>query len=100
MPSTFATGYLYAGMGYTTAFDAAIPPLAARHAHEEFHDTPVIDKGFLALVGNNHFVMDQIGRGERDRLRAFLGWLLHATRRRIRSRRHRRVAQSDRTRVA
>src|SRR5215472_15638124 len=40
VPSTFATGYLYAGMGYTTAFDAAIPPLSARHAHEEFHDTP------------------------------------------------------------
>src|SRR5207302_6232263 len=36
VPSTFATGYLYAGMGYTTAFDAAIPPLGARHAHEEF----------------------------------------------------------------
>ncbi len=47
VPSTFATGYKYAGMGYTTAFDAAIPPLAARHAHEEFHDTPLIDKGFL-----------------------------------------------------
>ena len=31
VPSTFATGYKYAGMGYTTAFDAAIPPLAARH---------------------------------------------------------------------
>src|SRR5437773_10502416 len=32
VPSTFATGYKYAGMGYTTAFDAAIPPLGARHA--------------------------------------------------------------------
>ncbi|HEU4687612.1 MAG TPA: amidohydrolase family protein, partial [Vicinamibacterales bacterium] len=31
VPSTFATGYKYAGLGYTTAFDAAIPPLAARH---------------------------------------------------------------------
>ncbi|HJS06757.1 MAG TPA: amidohydrolase family protein, partial [Pirellulales bacterium] len=39
VPSTFATGYKYAGMGYTTAFDAAIPPLGARHAHEEFEDT-------------------------------------------------------------
>src|SRR4051812_23943025 len=28
VPSTFATGYLYAGLGYTTAFDAAIPPLS------------------------------------------------------------------------
>src|SRR5688572_7979275 len=46
VPSTFATGYKYAGMGYTTAFDAAIPPLGARHAHEEFADTPCIDKGF------------------------------------------------------
>ena len=26
-PTTFATGYLYAGLGYTTVFDAAIPPL-------------------------------------------------------------------------
>src|ERR1051325_961408 len=32
VPSTFATGYLYAGMGYTTAFDAAIPPLSPRPA--------------------------------------------------------------------
>lgn len=79
-PTTFATGYLYAGLGYTTVFDAAIPPLGARHAHEEFHDTPVIDKGFLVLVGNNHYALDQIGRGERDRLRAFLGWLLTASR--------------------
>jgi formylmethanofuran dehydrogenase subunit A len=39
VPSTFATGYKYAGLGYTTAFDAAVPPLGARHAHEEFEDT-------------------------------------------------------------
>src|SRR6478672_10033408 len=57
VPSTFATGYLYAGMGYTTAFDAAIPPLSARHSHEEFHDTPIIDKGFFLLFGNNHYVL-------------------------------------------
>ncbi len=79
-PTTFATGYLYAGLGYTTVFDAAIPPLGARHTHEEFHDTPVIDKGFFVLVGNNHYVMDQIRANEPERLRGFLGWLLHATR--------------------
>ena len=45
VPSTFATGYKYAGLGYTTAFDAAIPPLAARHAHEEFEDTPASTRG-------------------------------------------------------
>ncbi len=77
-PSTFATGYLYAGLGYTTAFDAAIPPLGARHAHEEFHDTPLIDKGFFLLFGNNHYVLRQIADKEPEKLRAFVGWLLDA----------------------
>src|SRR5207302_7729295 len=67
VPSTFATGYLYAGMGYTTAFDAAIPPLGARHAHEEFHDTPVIDKGFFVLFGNNHYVLSQVAANEPEK---------------------------------
>jgi formylmethanofuran dehydrogenase subunit A len=78
VPSTFATGYLYAGLGYTTAFDAAIPPLAARHAHEELHDTPIIDKGFYVLMGNNHYVMQSIQSGEPERLKAYVAWLLNA----------------------
>ena len=77
-PSTFATGYLYAGLGYTTAFDAAIPPLGARHAHEEFQDTPLIDKGFFLLFGNNHYVMRQIAAKDPQKLRAFVAWLLGA----------------------
>jgi formylmethanofuran dehydrogenase subunit A len=80
VPSTFATGYLYAGMGYTTAFDAAIPALFARHAHEELDDTPVIDKGMYVLVGNNHYCMQQIQAGERHKLRAYLAWLMGSTR--------------------
>jgi formylmethanofuran dehydrogenase subunit A len=79
VPSTFATGYKYAGMGYTTAFDAAIPPLGARHAHEEFEDTPCIDKGFYVLMGNNHYVMQCIQKNEPQKLKAFIGWLLGAT---------------------
>jgi len=78
VPSTFATGYKYAGMGYTSAFDAAIPPLGARHAHEEFADTPCIDKGFYVLMGNNHYVMQSIQRNEPQKLKAFIGWLLGA----------------------
>ena len=79
VPSTFATGYLYAGLGYTTAFDAAIPPLAARHTHEEFQDTPIIDKGFYVLMGNNHYVLKQIHENNPERLRAYIAWLLNAT---------------------
>jgi formylmethanofuran dehydrogenase subunit A len=77
-PSTFATGYKYAGMGYTTAFDAAIPPLGARHAHEELEDTPCIDKGFYVLMGNNHYVMQSLKENEPQKLKAFIGWLLSA----------------------
>ena len=79
VPSTFATGYLYAGLGYTTAFDAAVPPLGARHAHEELADTPVIDKGFYVLMGNNHYVMKQLADGEPGLLKAYIAWLLNAT---------------------
>src|SRR6059058_5228657 len=53
VPSTFATGYRYALLGYTTAMEAAVPPLNARHVLEELHDTPIIDKGFYVLLGNN-----------------------------------------------
>ncbi|MEC9008434.1 MAG: formylmethanofuran dehydrogenase subunit A [Planctomycetota bacterium] len=79
VPSTFATGYLYAGLGYTTAFDAAVPPLGARHAHEELADTPVIDKGFYVLMGNNHYVMKQLADGEPGLLKAYIAWLLNST---------------------
>lgn len=78
VPSTFATGYLYAGLGYTTAFDAAVPPLTARHAHEELQDTPVIDKGFYVMMGNNHFLMKQIAAGEHHVAKAYVAWLLGA----------------------
>jgi len=78
VPSTFATGYLYAGLGYTTAFDAAVPPLSSRHAHEELQDTPIIDKGFYVMLGNHQYLLQQIARGEEDRLRHFIGWILGA----------------------
>lgn len=76
VPSTFITGYRYAGLGYTTAFDAAVPPLLARHAHMELADTPCIDKGFYALVGNNHYIMQAIHERRPDKVQAFLAWLL------------------------
>ncbi|MBT5883353.1 MAG: formylmethanofuran dehydrogenase subunit A, partial [Planctomycetaceae bacterium] len=79
VPSTFATGFKYIGLGYTSAFDAAVPPLSARHAHEEFADTPAIDKGFYVLMGNNHFMMKSISEENPKQLKAFIAWLLGAT---------------------
>ena len=79
VPSTFVTGYQYAGLGYTTAVDAAIPPLGARQAHAEFRDTPVLDKLMLVLMGNHHAILDQVHRGDEERLRQTVAWLLECS---------------------
>ena len=76
VPSTFATGYRYAMLGYTTAMEAAVPPIGARHTLEEFHDTPVIDKGFYALMGNNVLLYRLLQQGRREELRNALAWWL------------------------
>ncbi|QVL35532.1 formylmethanofuran dehydrogenase subunit A [Aminirod propionatiphilus] len=80
VPSTFLSGYLYAEMGYTTVMEAASAPLLARHAHEELDDLPMVDKGLLVTMGNNQFVMDCVARGEKEKLRHYVAWLLEATR--------------------
>ncbi len=78
VPSTFTTGYRYAGLGYTTAFEAAVAPLMARHSHAELDDTPCVDGGIYALMGNDEYLLRQIEAGERDRARDYAAWLLQA----------------------
>lgn len=78
-PSTFLTAYRYAELGYTTIMEAASAPLDARHAHEEFGDMPILDKGMFITMGNNHFVMDAIRHGEYAKARDYAAWLLCAT---------------------
>ncbi len=78
IPSTFATGYRYATLGYTTAMEAAVPPLAARHVLEEFDDTPVIDKGFYVLLGNNVFLYRLLKEGRRKEFREAVAWWINA----------------------
>jgi formylmethanofuran dehydrogenase subunit A len=60
VPSTFTTGYRYSLLGYTTVVEAAAPPLAARHVLSELRDTPMIDKAFLILMGNNQVLFELI----------------------------------------
>jgi formylmethanofuran dehydrogenase subunit A len=73
-------GYRYAKLGYTTVMEAAVPPLGARHAHEELVDTPIIDKGAFMLMGSNHFVLKYIQENEFEKLKNFVAFLLKATR--------------------
>ncbi len=80
IPSTFTTGYRYAGLGYTTVMEAAVAPLAARHAHAELDDTPIIDAGCFVLLGNDEYLLRQLAAGELARARQYVAWLLGATR--------------------
>jgi len=77
-PTTFATGYLYAGMGYTTVMEAAVPILSAKHTHEELRDTPIVDKACFVLMANNEIVLDLLEAGETERAREVVAWLIWA----------------------
>jgi len=78
VPSTFTTGYRYAGLGYTTVFDAAVAPITAKVCHACLDDTPVVDAGFFALMGNDEFLLRQIAAGEHALARDYMAWLLGA----------------------
>ena len=77
-PTTFATGYLYAGMGWTTVNEAAVPVLTAKHTHEELRDTPIVDKACCVLMANNEIVLDLLEAGELERARHVVAWHLWA----------------------
>jgi formylmethanofuran dehydrogenase subunit A len=78
VPSTFTTGYRYAGLGYTTVFDAAVAPLTARVSHAELDDTPIVDAGFFVLMGNDEYLLRLIDAGEQTAARDYAAWLLGA----------------------
>jgi formylmethanofuran dehydrogenase subunit A len=79
IPTTFKTGYAYARLGYTTVMEAAMPPLFARHVHEEMRDTPIIDEGAYPVFGNNWFVLEYIKNKELENTAAYIAWLLKVT---------------------
>ncbi len=78
-PSTFVTGYRYAQMGYTSVLEPAMPPVSARHVHEEMSDIPILDKAAYTLFGNNLFTLKYVKAGDIEMLKAFILWLLRAT---------------------
>ncbi len=80
VPNCYAIGYRYAGLGYTTAFEAATPILEARHTHEELEEIPIIDKGALTLFGSNWEVMECVRDKDIPKLAAYVAWGLRASR--------------------
>ncbi len=76
IPSVYKQGYDYVAMGYTTVFEAAMPPLEARHTHEEMRATPILDMGAYLVLGNNWFIMRYLSDGDIEKAAAYAAWML------------------------
>lgn len=79
VPSTFTTGYRYSRMGYTTIMNPSMPPLEAKHTHEELNDTPMLDKATYPLLGDWWFVLEYLKNGSIDELARHVAWIMTST---------------------
>jgi formylmethanofuran dehydrogenase subunit A len=79
-PSTLVTGYRYAEMGYTACFEPAVLPINARQAHMEMADTPMVDRGGYAMLGNDDFFLRMLmAKRDQKAINDYVAWTLHAT---------------------
>lgn len=79
--TAFETGRLYAQLGFTVVIEPAVLPHHALHAHLEMADIPIIDKGFLTVLGNDDFLLSALRDRESDAALAdYVGATLHSTR--------------------
>jgi formylmethanofuran dehydrogenase subunit A len=79
IPSTFVTGYRYSKMGYTTIMNPSMPPLEAKHTHEELNDTPMLDKASYPLLGDWWFVLEYLQKGDLEGCARHVAWMLEIT---------------------
>jgi formylmethanofuran dehydrogenase subunit A len=55
-------------------------PMNARQAHMEMGDTPIVDKGAYALLGNDDFLLRLLAAGGApETIRDYVAWTLNAT---------------------
>jgi len=79
MPSTFITGYRYAEMGYTAAFEPAVLPVNARQAHMEMGDVPMLDKGGYVMLGSDdYFLRMMTAKKDQQAINDYVAWTLRA----------------------
>jgi formylmethanofuran dehydrogenase subunit A len=79
VPSTFTTGYRYARMGYTTIMNPSMPPLEAKHTHEELNDTPMVDKATYPLLGDWWFVLEYLKEENLEECARHIAWIMNST---------------------
>ena len=79
-PSTITTGFRYAEMGYTAAFEPALSPVNARQSHLEMGDTPIIDKGGYAMIGSDDYFLRMLAaKKDQNAINDYVAWIMHAS---------------------
>jgi len=79
-PSTLTAGYRYVEMGYTSCFEPAMLPANARQAHMEMADTPIVDKGAYAMLGNDDFFLRMLAaKKDQAAITDYVSWIINAT---------------------
>ncbi len=76
-PARLAEAYLK--LGYTTLFDAAMPPLFAWYTHADLARMGPVDRGAYTMVGDHASALAACQGGDRLELRDTLAWLLEAS---------------------
>ena len=78
-PGALETGYRYAELGYTTAFEPAMMASNARHAHLEMGDIPILDHGAYVMLGNDDLLLSMLAKGtDFERIRDYVAWTMNA----------------------
>ncbi|MBZ8142247.1 formylmethanofuran dehydrogenase subunit A [Rubrivivax gelatinosus] len=83
-PGTLATAYRYVEMGYTAAFEPAMVPSNARHAHMEMGDMPVLDHGAYVMLGSDELLLELLAAGGPEarnfaQIRDYVAWTVNAS---------------------
>jgi len=78
--TTFSTGYRYAEMGYTAAFEPAMVPVNARQNHIEMCDIPIVDKGAYVMLGSDDYLLRLLAaKADQKRIDDYVAWTMNAT---------------------
>jgi formylmethanofuran dehydrogenase subunit A len=79
LPTPAQAAERYLKMGYTTIFDAAMPPLFARQSHSDLESMEGVDRGAYTLMGEHTLLMQATAHKDPAELRDVIAWLLQAS---------------------
>ncbi|MGD0708670.1 MAG: formylmethanofuran dehydrogenase subunit A [Anaerolineaceae bacterium] len=79
LPTPAQAAERYLKLGYTTVFDAAMPPLYARQSHADLADMAGVDRGSYTLMGDHMLLMQAAAHNDPAELRDVIAWLLQAS---------------------